>query len=440
MNTKSFILLSLLLGLVSCSDDTGKEQEVVPVDPVPEVVGTELPSYELRVLEDMGGETAPMTFTGALSEGDYAIVDAINEFSFKLFRKVRSNGSTGDNPFVSPFSVQQVLAMLCNATEGSVQSEILSALGYEEHSIEAFNSCNGKLLSDMRQRVRDTALEVSNAVWVQESYPVYRSFLRAVENAYSADVCAIDFGNEKAGDIINYWSNENTHGLIPEVVKPGPLQAVTLLANSVYFKARWYQEFLKSNTQRDRFTNIDGSYSEVDMMRTDLYMKYASLDNADVVSVPYIDNYSMMVFLPHAGVSADDFADCIDASLMKEVKDKQSLRYIDLQLPKFSLETRMDLTETLSALGIKQLAEGANLTKMSPDNLFISKMEQLTKLNVDEEGTEAAAVTLAYVDGDYINDDPTPTPIVFKADRPFLFLIRDDNSGAILFMGYVKSL
>ncbi len=454
---KLFFLMSVgivaLFLLPACSNDENHvEEQPVPeqgevTKQEPETTDSVREKYvgvTLRIIEDEVIAIDGSQTVGSLSDEDATIVNAVNAFSINLFRTMGQLALQGENVFVSPFSVQQVLAILCNGTDETTKKDILAALGYEGYTVEALNICNSRIVNNIKRDIGESELDIANALWLQDELPIYRSFLSTVQGYYDADVLPIDFHDLMAGSVINQWSSDKTKGMIPQLVSQGALPYQFLLANAVYFKAEWVSPFEKELTRTESFTNTDGIEVDVAMMhmKNVVWMRHASLVDMDMVDIPYNGDFSMLICLPHEGVDMKECLHVLNAEGWQAIVNTMCGKWVDLSMPLFSIDTNKSLQKALQRLGIKELfSDMPNLTKMSPVQFTLSDCAQLSRINVNENGTEAAAVTYSSF-GTAVGDEPTTvsTPIVFQVDHPFFFAIRDGRSGAILFMGYVETL
>ena len=270
---------------------------------------------------------------------------------------------------------------------------------------------------------------------------MFKAFRSDIQNYYDADILGVDVTANDAGKIVNSWCTDKTHGMIPSIVDDGALPYRLILANAVYFKALWSNQFSSELTSKQRFHNTDGTSSNVDMMRWNktVTCKYASTDNADVLSLPFVSGYEMVIFLPHDKAGLASCINSMDYAKWNTSLSMQESTPVDLLMPKFQVKDDMKLIEVLESMGVKKLfADKGGLSKLSTTPLFVEELAQKSVINVDEKGTEAAALTYM-MEGSSLSESDHK-PVVFKMDHPFMYAIYDTNTRTILFMGSVNSL
>lgn len=408
---KQFLLLSMLLCLsfTACNDNV-EEQSILPTMQPIELNATE---------KEM-----------AAQQGDFA-----STLSLELCRQL--GGEKTDNWLVSPFSLQCALGMLSNGANGETREEILYALGLSQYSQEEVNVYFKKLIEGLHTVNSAITVKTANSVWGNAGVPLKDDFQKMNIENYSAMVSQLDFSDPSAVDQINAWCNQTTEGLIPSILEEVNPTATVYLLNSLYFKARWESEFAPEKTQEGYFNISSGKVVKADFMQTQRMAAYVENEWFTSTSLSYQnDSYVMRLILPQPEISIDQVLQALsesDENLWKNT----ILADINLKMPRFTLENKMDLTPTLQALGLKKaFTNGADFSSMSDISTYISLVQQATRLKVDEEGSEGAAVTV--IEGDLMS--PLPEEKVdFFLDRPFLFQIIESSTGTVLFMGQVGS-
>jgi serine protease inhibitor len=401
------ILLLIPLFLVSCSDDATGPETPTPLRPV--------------------------------SSGELALARANSAFGFTLFTSV-ADRTPEENVFLSPLSVTMALGMTVNGAAGETWTGLRRALHFEGMSQDEINqSCHDimELLLGMDPRVR---LDIANSIWTRAGYPVRQEFIDANRQWFNADIETLDFDRTDAADVINAWVSRVTQGRIPEIVAaPIPDWVVMYLINGVYFKGTWTAEFDPSHTRDDTFIAIDGSRRPAKMMQRSGPMRYTQDDLAAIVDLPYgWDRYSMAVLLPREGVSLAELRTKLSAEQWGAWMAALKERDVELQLPRFTLEYEVGLNDVLASMGMDAAFDPARADFSginSDDELFISDVRHKTFVQVNEEGTEAAAVTSVE-----IGVTSVPSVTVMRVDRPFVFVIHERNTGAILFMGQLTDI
>lgn len=406
---KQFLLLSMLLCLpfTACNDDV-EEQSILPIMQPIELNATE---------KEM-----------AAQQGDFA-----STLSLELCRQL--GGEKTDNWLVSPFSLQCALGMLSNGANGETHEEILYTLGLSQYSQEEVNAYFKKLIEGLHTVNSAITVKTANSVWGNAEVPLKDDFQKMNIENYSAMVSQLDFSDPSAVEQINAWCNQTTEGLIPSILEEVNPTATVYLLNSLYFKARWESEFAPEKTQEGDFNTSSGKVVKADFMQTQRMAAYVENEWFTSTSLSYQnDSYVMRLILPQPEISIDQVLQALsesDENLWKNT----ILADINLKMPRFALENKLDLVSTLQALGMKKaFTNEADFSSMSDIATYISLVQQATRLKVDEEGSEGAAVTV--IEGDLMS--PLPEEEVdFFLDRPFLFQIIESSTGTVLFMGQV---
>lgn len=331
-----------------------------------------------------------------------------------------------ENYMFSPLSIKFALAMAANGAEGETQEEVLSALGIDD--LDAFNAQVQGLIAAYGAN-EDVQLSIANSIWLNRDYAGAQSarfnsgFLKLMADYYAAEADTVT--NADGVERINGWIEQKTNGKIKDVLEDSNFLAA--LVNAVYFKGAWREQFSEGMTIPDTFISRDGSEKEVDFMHQTGYFDYYEDDMVQMVRLPYEDtDIAMYIALPSVR----------EVDLDRYIEKMESKR-VALSIPKFKVEFDTELNGMLSQLGITAAfsPENARFTKMIDDypyNIFLDKVIHKTYIDVDENGTEAAAVTVALPGG---SSAPTEDPIAFTADRPFTYFIYDEANGEVLFLG-----
>ena len=407
------VLFGMLLCLpfTACNDDV-EEQSILPTMQPIELNATE---------KEM-----------AAQQGDFA-----STLSLELYRQL---GERTDNWLVSPFSLQCALGMLSNGANGETREEILYALGLSQYSQEEVNAYFKKLIEGLHTVNSAITVKTANSVWGNAGVPLKEDFQKMNIENYSAMVSQLDFSDPSAVDQINAWCNQTTEGLIPSILDEVNPAATVYLLNSLYFKARWESEFAPEKTQEGDFSTSSGKMVKADFMQTQRMAAYVKNEWFTSTSLSYQNgSYVMRLILPQPEISIDQVLQALsesDGNLWKNT----ILADINLKMPRFALENKLDLVSTLQALGMEKVfTNEADFSSMSDISTYISLVQQATRLKVDEDGSEGAAVTV--IEG-YLSDLMRPLPeeeVDFFLDRPFLFQIIESSTGTVLFMGQVGS-
>ena len=383
----------------------------------------------------------------SLSETEKGYMAAGNAMAFRFMNQVYD----GNNLVLSPLSLQYALAMTANGASGETLQEIIDFLGYGEEGIEALNAYSRKLIEELPAVDLGVTLKLTDAILVNDEFPFLPSFKETVESYYYAAVESMPFTNpDYTAARINEWASRSTNGFIDKLLEPSELSpdAVAYLMNALYFKAKWsgpdYDPmFMDYATYKEDFTLTDGSKRQVDMMHNMKYHPYAIGDGYKVLALPYAsDKYCMYILLPD-GNDPKPLLEKLQTTPWEEITGK--ILYdavVNLKLPKFDIENKFNLKETLDALGVKKAfneraAQFDHMFVPRPDTFFwIEKVIQKARISVAEWGTEAAAVTVVeMVKENAAMPGEEPKRIEFYADHPFVYVIGEITSGAILFEG-----
>ena len=368
----------------------------------------------------------------ALTAAEVEIIGASNRFTFDLLAQAnRAN----ENLFLSPLSASMALGMTLNGAAGETWNQMRGVLGFGDLTQEEINASYESLL-DLLVGL-DPAVEtaIGNSVWTRQGFPVHADFLDSVRETFDAEVAELDFANPAASARINEWVKAATNGRIEDIVPAViPVNVVMYLINAIYFKGSWTFPFDPSDTRDEPFHLDDGSTRTVPLMTLREELPYQENDRFQAVDLPYGGRaFSMTVLLPRQGVNVDALAASLDAAEWEDIAGGFNDTDVLLFLPRFRLPYERTLNDDLAALGMVDAFDGrADFTRLSPvGGLFISEVKQKSWVDVNEEGTEAAAATVVTI--------AESSGLVVRADRPFLFFIRERLSGTILFAGKLAS-
>jgi len=373
------------------------------------------------------------------------LVSADNAFSFKLLKQLAPEQSHG-TIFVSPYSAATALQMAANGAAGKTRSEMELALGITGLTPEKRNAECKAVAALLASADTNLILTTANALWYRQESSILPGFLAANQDIFGSVVKPLDFHNVPAAEAaINQWASDQTHGRITGIANGAidPDNTDLVLANAIYFKGKWVAPFNKEATKPRAFHPASGAEQMKDMMeKTDKY-SYRMGMGYQAVRLPYMGGeVAMYLFLPDAGSSPEKILQVMNGDRWRRVtvpgfKDQKKFHLV---LPKFKLEQTLELNAPLKELGMKTaFGHDADFSKMFGDRHSISAVRQKSFVQVDEEGTEAAAVTTIQFESLAVRA-PEPPPIEMIVDRPFLFAIVDARSGLILFLGLVNEL
>lgn len=386
-----------------------------------------------------GGYTVEQAITTLVRMFDLVSDDKFAYMSFE--DKLYANMPVDKNYMFSPLSIKMALMMAATGADGKTQQEILDTLNVV--NLEHYNKTI-KIMLDEYSQSDILKLNVSNSIWLNTDKTPQRFSEEYKENL--ADIfkaTASEVTDENAVKEINGWVNDKTEGKIPTIVSEDNADFWAMLINAVYFKGRWQKEFNKEATKKDIFTSRDGSQTDIDFMNKTSWMSYGERDGVTIVELPYLNREA--IFDENGEYLETKVLDGINISMYLMIADKSfnledvfnnaemSSKYIALSVPKFNIEYSTGLNDILKTIGIKKAFErDAEFEKMFTEgNMWIDSTIHKTYINVDEEGTEAAAVTAIGMAGSAL----PPEPLEVKYNKPFTFVIRDNINGEILFVG-----
>ena len=385
-----------------------------------------------------GNSVGPITqLPRELSIAEGKLVDADNRFAIKLFREVNEQDA-GKNIFISPLSVGMALGMTYNGAAGTTREAMQQALELQGMTIDEVNQAYRSLIDLLRDLDPHVQFLLANSIWYRNTLTFEQAFLDLNRQYFDAEISALDFDSPSAAGTINDWVRQSTSGRIEEIVdSPIDAQTIMFLINAIYFKADWASRFDKRRTQDAPFFLANGSQTNARMMSHEdaIPIRYLSDGEIQVVDLPYGGQaYSMTILLPGSPSGVE--------SLIENLTHAQWTNWIaaldstsrQVSIPKFTLEYELTMNDVLKSLGmsIAFSPDSADFTNLyAPGNVYISKVKHKTFVDVNEEGTEAAAVTSVEMGLTSVG----PQPIV--VDRPFVFAIRERYSGTILFVGKI---
>lgn len=367
-----------------------------------------------------------------LEEAEKVIVEQQNTMGVKFLNTIASKHNRTDNLILSPISINYALGMLANGASGETLEEILSVIDMPVNDLQQLNELNSRLLAELPHANSKVKLYIANSIWFEPNFSIKESFVSDNSKYYNAEIRKIPLDTEQSKNEINRWVSDNTGKMIPELLK-SPLNVDWSLINAVYFNAVWNKE-LKKDDKHIIFRGIDGIASNAEFMKADNNV-YAYAGNFIAFRVNYAgDNFCIEFIVPKDGGNPE-----LTPEVLKEVNAEfaASPRIADeLSFPKFSVEAEENMTEALEDLGMKKAFSGdADFSRMCQQKTLVSEVIHTAKIEVDEYGTKAAAVT--HIDGP---TSPGPSVDKYVIDHPFYFLIKEKSSNSTLFIGRVNKL
>lgn len=366
-----------------------------------------------------------------LSDAQRDIIENNNAFALNLFSQMKGF----DSKVVSPMSVSYLMGMLANGADGQTRQEIMKAIGCEKVSLRDLNEFYQMLITRANYFDKATTINIADYIALNCHYQLKDGFASTMQNYYKAGVESLDFSKASTLKRINRWCSDHTDGMIPKIIEQVDADAVSYIMNAIYFNGTWTDKFDTRQTKLENFQSYTRDIKKTQMMHRN--GKYQYMDNADfaAVNLPYGNgSYSMTVILPNRGKSIDEVMAGLDAKKVSELRRSMDECVVDLKLPRFTISQETSLNDIISKLGAPTMfTSGADFSNFASGNLSISKMLQKAKIEVSEEGTKASAVTMAMVAMTALR--PEPRKVEFHANRPFIYMITEHSTGAILFMG-----
>lgn len=412
MITRTLLLIAFLIGLSGCQKAD-------------------------RQKHDAGKKHRDQGNNSVVSPELKAIVNGNNRFACDLYSRLRAEKG---NLFFSPNSISTALAMTYGGARADTEKQIADVLHFDlaqDQLHQAFSALRNRLNVDDK----DVEVRVANRLWGQTGYQFLPAYLQLTKNRYGAELGEVDFTHqtEAARQAINTWVAEQTKDKIRDLIPAGVLNELTrlVLTNAIYFKGKWESQFKEKATKNLPFHTSTDAKTDVPMMHQTHEFKYAVVDNLQIIELPYVGNrLSMLVLLP----KEVDGLQSLEEKLTQANLDKWTAtlheQEVGVHLPKFTMSSEFSLNDVLQAMGMTAaFAQTADFSGMNgKKDLHLSAVVHKAFVDVNEEGTEAAAATAVTVE---TKSDRTTT--TFRADRPFVFLIRDGQTGSILFMGRLAS-
>lgn len=383
----------------------------------------------------------PLMITATNPQG---IVDGNNKFAFNLYHQVQDR-TTGTNLFYSPFSISTALAMVFAGARTETASQISATMNFPQN--KNFHSDYKLLLNGLNEgTVGKIRLNIANGLWAQKDYKFLDSYFDIVKSNYRSELKNVDFADaietEKIRKDINGWVEQKTNDKIKDILSQGDLTSMTrlVLVNAVYFYGAWENPFEKQATHPKDFTLLDGTKNNVPFMNQQGRFNYYEDSKIQALEIPYKDNKaSMVIFLPIKNKQMAEFEKSFDYKYYQDIIAALQSTEVRLSLPKFQTTFKINLGATLSQMGMPlAFSSSADFSGMTGRrDLCISEVIHQAFINVDEKGTEAAAATAVIMKEMAVRNPAEPK--IFNADHPFIFLIKDNATGSILFMGKIMN-
>lgn len=364
---------------------------------------------------------------------NHGVVEGNSQFAFDLFKKLNDEDK-GNSIFISPLSISTALTMTYNGAETSTKDAMEKALGFKGIDRDIINESYSNLLNYLQNVDKKIELNIANSIWIRHGQEIKENFLSNNESNFNAEVDTLDFSKDSAISTINKWIDNATKGKINRMLEP-PIDpnVIMYLINAIYFKGEWSKQFDPERTYDGTFKTFEGSEQTVKMMSLKDRVLYTEGDDYKAVKLPYGNGkISMYIMLPDEDVSINEFIEDMTVEKWNDIRNNvMETDDVLLQIPRFELEYGIkNLNDSLKALGMEEaFSENADFSGIR-EGIYISRVLHKAVIEVNEEGSEAAAVTVVEM-----TESAAMEPITFIADRPFMFIITDDTTESVLFMG-----
>jgi serpin B len=372
-----------------------------------------------------------------LNKKSEQVLKADQQFAFELLDKVNEL-TDKDNYMISSLSVSCALGMTMNGASGTTLDAFYDVLHFGDLTNQEVNESYKDLINQLVHLDDKVEFSIANSIWYKLGYHVLDEFINTNQSYFDAAVRELDFAAPDAVDIINGWIEDKTNDKIKDMLDFIPSDAVMYLINAIYFNATWKYEFDKSETSEGTFYLNDGGTSTADFMKVEGDFNYIVHEDFKAVEMPYGDStFSMVVMLPSGEMTTDDLIGGMDQTSWNTWFENPNVKGVRIELPKFKYGFKTLLNDHLKSLGLGvAFSDGADFSRITGiPNLYISRVIHQTFIDVQEEGTEAAAATI--VEMRELSGGGGGSVPVFRADRPFLYFIKENSTGALLFMGKV---
>ena len=375
-----------------------------------------------------------------LDEKSAQLIEADNAFGLEMFQKVRED-SNEENIMISPLSISVALAMAYNGADGDTKDEMEEAMKLNGLTTDEINASYKMLLSALQSLDEEVVFEIANALFYADIMEVKPGFLDVNKNVYDAEVERLDFSSPAAVETINNWVASKTNDKITKIIEQlDPLDRMVLL-NAIYFNGIWSNKFDKKGTHELAFHKTNGSTIEVPMMNKLEKLDYSSNNLFKAIKMPYGNGqYNMVIFLPVNGKNSQNVINELSASNWKSwMNEFEMTERVDITMPRFKFAFEAGINDILKKMGMQKafVPKVADFSKISEVELYISAVKHKSFIDVNETGTEAAAVTSVTISTTSIGNEPQKVP--FRVDKPFVFAITENDTDAILFIGEVQN-
>ncbi len=381
-------------------------------------------------------ENEPVVVKEEFTTKSLQIIQKTDAFSWKFFQTMNKLEEEGNNLVISPLSVSQAFGMAINGATGSNLDEMLQVFGYDD--TQGMNDAYKNIRGALSTADPKVTIGIANSAWYRQGFVIKEPFFNALRQYYDAEIEGLDFNNaDQSLKTINGWVNNKTKGKIPTIINNISTRHILFLVNAVYFYGPWSNKFDKANTTTAPFKLSNGSGVQVKMMYQESVFEIKNYPKFSFLRAPYASGaFAMNILLPHEGVKADEVINMLNSDEWNSLQTEKPSVKVKLYLPRFKSECKYNLVEGLQMLGIqKAFTDNMGFHNIAEAPIVISDVKHKTFIEVDEKGTEAAAATSI---GFELTSMPPQSP-VFRVDRPFVFIISEKTSGAVLFAGKIEN-
>ncbi len=382
------------------------------------------------------GETNPGPNFRDLTSQEQALVASSNQFGFDVFSKISQQYEDQDL-FISPLSISLALGMTYNGARGSTEAGMRKTLGFGEMKTDDINQAYHGLMKYLVELDPKVRVEIANSIWYRKNLEILKTFIDINTLIFKAVIQSMDFSDEGSAESINKWVADNTHGKIESIVDP-PIHPNTImyLINAIYFNGTWTYQFDSADTEEAQFHLANDEKKSVKMMKSTISLPYFENETLQAVRIPYGHNlFNMTILLPKENQDIETLFTSLNNNEFNTLLGKMEKVQLSLGLPRFKLEYEKILNDVLIALGMSEAFSGQDADFSGireAKDIYISRVKHKSFIEVDEKGTESAAVTSVE-----IRELSGPTEMLIN--RPFLFFIHDTNSKTLLFMGKITN-
>lgn len=376
----------------------------------------------------------PETRSVELTAEQKAFVGNNNDFAFNFYRAIHEMPNGKGSNICSPMSLTYVLGMIGDGATGTTAEELTQVLGFGNGDKKAVNEYCQALIEQAPKADPSVMVQIANIVAADKSVTLTDLYAKDMRNYYKAEVASLDFSSTSAVDYLNKWCKKQTDGIIPHIIDNLDASTQLVLMNAIYFKATWTEKFDEKDTQEEGFTREDGTVVNVPMMHRNAFAVSAANETYRTLRLPFGsgDKWSMYILLPLEGKTTNDIIQSLDHESWTDNYYRNSEGYkMDIKIPRFTLESDLELNEAMRNLGCPSMFDKSEFSLISNNHhLSVSQIKQKAAIEVNEEGTKTTAVTVDRMDGAVLWD-----PSEFHADHPFVFLIQEEDTKSIFFIG-----